>query len=125
LTSSVLGAIGYGLLRTYPLWSPYFRRMWYELRSGKCLAKVIFDANDTTYTFEYTAKKRKWTLLNSGKIASVEDASSFMDTKFAKKFIDKCKDNFDALFDHKEMILATSTLENNDNMVEAFKELFS
>ena len=124
LAASALGAIGYGLLRTYPLWSPYLRRMWYELRSGKCLAKVNFEANDTSYTFEYTANKRKWTLLNSGKIASVEDASSFMNTEFAKKFIAKCKDNFDTLFAHKDMILASSALENDKSMMSAFKELF-
>lgn len=99
--------------------------MWYELRSGKCLAKVNFDANDTSYTFEYTANKRKWTLLNSGKIASVEDASSFMNTEFAKKFIAKCKENFEVLFSHKDMILASSALENDKSMLDAFKDLFA
>ena len=125
LAASALGAIGYGLLRTYPLWHPYLRRMWYELRSGKCLAKVNFDANDISYTFEYTANKRKWTLLNSGKIASVEDASSFMNTEFAKKFIAKCKENFEVLFAHKDMILASSALENDKSMLDAFKDLFA
>ena len=99
--------------------------MWYELRSGKCLAKVNFDANDTSYTFEYTGNKRKWTLLNSGKIASVEDASSFMNTEFAKKFIAKCKENFEVLFAHKDMILASSALENDKSMLDAFKDLFA
>lgn len=83
LYASVVGAIGYGLFETYPLWWPYVRRLSYELTSGKTLAKVEFDANDSSWTFEYTLNKNKWVLLNSGKIASAEDSTSFINTKFA------------------------------------------
>ena len=81
--ASALGAIGYGLLRTYPLWWPYMRRLGYELTSGDVLAKCIFEANGSSWTFEYGSSKNKWVLLNAGKIASPEDSISFMKTRFA------------------------------------------
>lgn len=88
LYASAIGAIGYGLFKTYPLWWPYVRRLGYELTSGGILAKAEFEANGSDWTFEYSASKRKWVLLNAGRIASAEDSISFSQTMFAKKFID-------------------------------------
>jgi len=81
--ASTLGAIGYGLLKTYPIWWPYIRRLSYEIMSGKTLAKVEFESNGTSYTFEYTLNKNKWVLLDSGKLSSAEDSMSFVKTQFA------------------------------------------
>lgn len=52
--ASALGAIGYGLLKTYPVWSPYLRRLVYEATSGGALAAVEFEANDKSWRFEYS-----------------------------------------------------------------------
>lgn len=52
--ASALGAIGYGLLKTYSVWSPYLRRLVYEATSGNALAAVEFEANDKSWRFEYS-----------------------------------------------------------------------
>lgn len=104
--ASALGAIGYGLLQTYPVWSPYIRRLAYEATSGKSLAVVEFEANDRKWRFEYSQRKNKWILLGGGKIADPADSSSFMKTRFAKKFIDRCADNFECLFRNRDVVLA-------------------
>lgn len=111
--ASALGAIGYGLLKTYPVWSPYLRRLVYEATSGGALAAVEFEANDKSWRFEYSQKKNKWVLLNAGRIAPPEDSGSFMKTDFAGKFIRKCAENFECLFKNKDVVVAQAALAGN------------
>ena len=122
--ASTIGAIGYGLLKTYPIWWPYMRRLSYEITSGKTLARVDFEANDSSYTFEYTANKNKWVLLNAGKVASIEDSTTFVKTKFAQRFIKQVKKNFEALFSNKDVVLAQASLVGGEKLVDAFKKFF-
>lgn len=122
LYASAAGAVGYGLLKTLPIWWPHIRRLGYELTSGKLLAKVDFEANDSSWTFEYTLRKNKWVLLNGGKIASPEDSASFMKTKFAQRFIEQCKNNFESLFAHKNVVLAQASLVGGDSLRDAFQK---
>ena len=120
--ASSLGAIGYGLLKTYPIWWPYMRRLGYELTSGDILAKCEFDANGSSWRFEYSARKNKWILLNSGKIASAEDSLTFIDTDFAERFIDQCEKNFNAAFKNKKMILAQAALAGGKKLEDRTRE---
>jgi len=122
LYASAAGAVGYGLLKTLPLWWPYIRRLGYELTSGKTLAKVDFEANDSSWSFEYTLRKNKWVLLNAGKIASPEDSTTFMKTRFAQRFIEQCKKNFESLFAHKDVILAQASLVGGSSLRDTFKK---
>ena len=124
LFASTIGAIGYGLLKTYPIWWPYIRRLSYEITSGKILARVDFEANDSSYTFEYTANKNKWVLLNAGKIASIDDSTTFIKTNFAKRFMEQCKKNFEALFSNKDVVLAQASLVGGEKLVDTFKKFF-
>ena len=107
---TAIGATCYGLLQTYPLWWPYLRRMNYELTSGDILAACIFEANDTLYKFEYSLSKNRWVLLASGKIASQEDSITFLKTKFANRFINRCKEILNEVFDNEKYLNATSML---------------
>lgn len=122
LTASAIGAICYGLFLTRQIWFPYIRRLGYTITKGKTLARVDFEANETNYTFQYTLNKHKWALLSGGKIASPEETSSFIQTKFAKRFLNQCKENFDCLFNHKNVFLAQASLVGGQDLVDQFKD---
>lgn len=106
--ASAAGAACYGLLRTWPLWWPYMRRLNYELTSGKALAACEFEANCRSWRFEYSPKKARWVLLSGGRIARQDDVVSFSQTEFAKKFIGRCREILEQAFDNAKYVAATA-----------------
>ena len=113
--ASVAGAACYGLLRTWPIWWPYMRRLNYELTSGKALAACEFEANDGRWRFEYSVKKARWTLLAKGRIAPQSDAVSFSQTGFAKRFVDRCWEILENAFDNAKYVAAASEVASGDD----------
>jgi hypothetical protein len=113
--ASAAGAACYGLLRTWPIWWPYMRRLNYELTSGKALAACEFEANDRNWRFEYSLKKARWTLLSGGRIAPQPDAVSFSQTEFAGRFIGRCREILENAFANAQYVAAASEVASKDD----------
>lgn len=113
--ASVAGAACYGLLRTWPIWWPYMRRLNYELTSGKALAACEFEANDSRWRFEYSVKKARWVLLSGGRIAPQSDAVSFSQTSFAKRFVSRCQEILENAFDNAKYVAVASEVASGDD----------
>lgn len=116
---SIAGSIIYGLYQTSSLWLPYIKRLAYEATCGKPLAYVEFEANDTSYRFEYSPKKHTWRLLNSGKLSSQEDVMSFVKTDFAQKFTDRCSSIIQDAINHLDMLKSQAEMSGNKAAMEA------
>lgn len=84
------GSIAYGLLKTYPMWWPYVRRLCYSITAGDRIAACEFESNGRSYVFEYSLGKNKWVLLQGGRLSG--DIYSFVQTGFAKKFVSRCRE---------------------------------
>lgn len=116
---SIAGSIIYGLYQTSSLWLPYIKRLAYEATCGKPLAYVEFNANDTSYRFEYSPKKHTWRLLNSGKLSSQEDVMSFVKTDFAQKFTGRCSSIIQNAITHIDMLKSQAEMSGSKAAMEA------